>query len=189
MKRVGEVWQYRDDMNQQARWVDLGTGWQDPFASWDLYFDNHGRYVGWRLIEPLNAQGRARERFVTSDASDLFNNRWDRKVEDILERLQDCLADSTRDPADLQQDCRLVSADLRLVPQNYRHKESLNNMTWYCDYLARLPITGVAAQAFEIPPRGSRVLGVGTGGSAQGEFQLARGNCYMVARIVLDKVD
>ena len=65
---IGEVLHYRDDWNDQGRWMDLGSAWADHFATWDVYLDKDDHFVGWRLVDPPG-QDRTREQFATMDTS------------------------------------------------------------------------------------------------------------------------
>jgi hypothetical protein len=119
-QQVGEIWHYNDDMSPQGRWMDIGSAWSDPFCSWDLYFDNRGRYVGWRLVEPLSGQ-RGRERFLTTDYNSKAARLWTQKVNRLVYDYRLHLSYDTK-PATLQEASRLTAQELATVPVGFRQR-------------------------------------------------------------------
>jgi hypothetical protein len=52
--KYGEVWHYRDEWHKHPNF-------HNRWASWDLYFDRYGKFVGWKLTEPTPMTDTSRE--------------------------------------------------------------------------------------------------------------------------------
>ncbi|MGI9242222.1 MAG: hypothetical protein ACR2RV_15595 [Verrucomicrobiales bacterium] len=59
-RKIGEIWYYEDYW-----WAK--DNWAQKFGSWNVYFDNQERFVGWKLVSPRPQEPDAREVFYELD--------------------------------------------------------------------------------------------------------------------------
>lgn len=59
-KQLGEIWYYEDYWWAEDKWAQ-------KFGSWNVYFDEQERFVGWKLVSPRPQETNAREVFYELD--------------------------------------------------------------------------------------------------------------------------
>lgn len=126
--QLGEIWHYQNDWHHEPGLFDVNDG----FGSWDLYFDRTQHLVGWKLVEPLPSQGRAREQFWT-------DHLWEGRAEMYLSNfLRDKSVRRADDPLSstevrcFAQACLDLDLGLKGFPRDVRHWNDVRYLRLQC---------------------------------------------------------